>query len=167
MKDDTFLLDANIFIEAHRRYYGFDVCPGFWESLGHFAMGGRIISIDRVYSELKVGQDSLWDWARPIAELFVPSTEPQVVQAFSEVIQWVKREPQFRPEAKSEFATKADGWIAAYAQVHGTVIVTHEGHDPNVKKRVPLGNVCREFKLPVMDTFTMLRKLQIRFDWKT
>jgi len=24
----VFLLDANVFIEAHRRYYSFDICPG-------------------------------------------------------------------------------------------------------------------------------------------
>ena len=27
MKDSVFALDANIFIEAHRRYYGVDLCP--------------------------------------------------------------------------------------------------------------------------------------------
>ena len=45
MSEDTFVLDANIFIEAHRRYYGLDLCPGFWESLRHFAERGRILSI--------------------------------------------------------------------------------------------------------------------------
>lgn len=28
-----FLLDANVFIEAKNRYYGFDICPGFWRWL--------------------------------------------------------------------------------------------------------------------------------------
>ncbi|MDE2794684.1 MAG: DUF4411 family protein [Gemmatimonadota bacterium] len=32
MTSDGFLLDANIFIEAHRHYYGLDLCPGFPES---------------------------------------------------------------------------------------------------------------------------------------
>ena len=55
----TFVLDANIFIEAHRRYYGLDFCPGFWESLAHFAGQGRLLSIDRVYRELEKGRDAL------------------------------------------------------------------------------------------------------------
>ena len=59
---------------------------------------------------------------------------------------WASGEPQFRAEAISEFAAAADGWVAAYAWVHGTIVVTHERHDPNVKKRVPLGNVCHEFR---------------------
>ena len=25
------VLDANVFVEAHRRYCAFDLCPGFWE----------------------------------------------------------------------------------------------------------------------------------------
>ena len=166
MSDDTFVLDANIFIEAHRRYYGLDLCPGFWESLGHFARRGRVLSIDRVYRELEKGGDSLWDWAKDSRELFVSSAAPEIVEAFSEIMEWVRAKPQFRAEAISEFASVADGWVAAYARVHGAIVVTHERHDPNVKKRVPLGNVCHEFKLPVKDTFEMLREFQVRFGWE-
>ena len=167
MSGDTFLLDANIFIEAHRRYYGLDLCPGFWESLRHFARHGRVLSIDRVYRELMRGGDSLWDWAKNSPpELFVSSAAPEIVKAFSEIMAWVQGHPQFFAEAKSKFASEADGWVAAYARVHGMIVVTHERLDPNVKKRVPLGNVCHEFKLPVKDTFEMLRELQVRFGWE-
>ncbi len=36
----AYLLDANVFIDAKNRYYGFDFCPGFWDwvDLAH-AMG--------------------------------------------------------------------------------------------------------------------------------
>ena len=33
MTNPVFVLDTNIFIEAHRRYYAQDLCPGFWECL--------------------------------------------------------------------------------------------------------------------------------------
>ena len=29
----TYLLDANVFIEGSKRYYGFDFCPAFWDWL--------------------------------------------------------------------------------------------------------------------------------------
>lgn len=29
----TFLVDADVFIAAKNRYYAFDICPGFWNSL--------------------------------------------------------------------------------------------------------------------------------------
>ena len=162
----AFVLDANIFIEAHRRYYGLDLCPGFWESLRHFRQRGRVVSIDRVYRELETGDDALWDWAKASPGLFVSSAEPEIVEAFSEIMEWASGEPQFRAEAISEFAAAADGWVAAYARVHGSIVVTHERHDPNVKKRVPLGNVCHEFDLPVKDTFEVLRELHVRFGWE-
>ena len=167
MTGDTFVLDANIFIEAHRRYYGLDLCPGFWESLRHFAHSGRVLSIDRVYRELEGGRDALWKWARDSPpDFFVSSASPEIVSAYSQIMTWVNGHPQFFPEAKSKFASEADGWVAAYARVHGSIVVTHERHDPNVKKRVPLGNVCHEFRLPVKDTFEMLRELQVHFGWE-
>ena len=29
----AYLLDANVFISAHRLYYGMNLCPGFWDAL--------------------------------------------------------------------------------------------------------------------------------------
>ena len=166
MSEGSFVLDANIFIEAHRRYYGLDLCPGFWESLRHFARQGRVVSIDRVYRELEKGDDALWDWARDFPDVFVSSAAPEIVETFSEIMEWVSGKRQFGDEAISEFADAADGWVAAYARVHGAIVVTHERHDPNLKKRVPLGNVCDKFDLPVEDTFGMLRELHARFGWE-
>ncbi len=28
-----YVLDANVFIDAHQNYYAFDICPGFWNAL--------------------------------------------------------------------------------------------------------------------------------------
>lgn len=54
-----FVLDANIFIDAHRRYYAFDFAPGFWRVLIEQAEKGRVISIDRVRDELIASNDAL------------------------------------------------------------------------------------------------------------
>ncbi len=42
-----YLLDANVFIEAHQRYYGSDVCPGFWRALIQQHERKRVFSIDK------------------------------------------------------------------------------------------------------------------------
>ena len=49
-------------ITAHRSYYAFDICPGFWAAVqtGHSA--SRIYSTQRVLTELKRGGDVLMDW---------------------------------------------------------------------------------------------------------
>ena len=79
---------------------------------------------------------------------------------------WVKENCQFRPEAESEFANTADGWIAAYASVHNGIVITHEVFRKNVKRRVPLPNVCKEFNIDYQNPFEMLRELEVRFDWE-
>ena len=82
------------------------------------------------------------------------------------MLAWVQKSSQFRFEAKEEFARVADGWVAAYAKVHDAVVVTHEIFRANVRKRVPLANVCQEFSIAYCDTFEMLHQLDVRFDWQ-
>lgn len=76
---------------------------------------------------------------------------------------WVQNNSQFKPEAKSEFATVADGWLIAYAQAHNAVVVTHELFRPNATNRVLIPNICRQFNVPYLNTFEMLRQLGVRF----
>ncbi|MDZ4658022.1 MAG: DUF4411 family protein [Bythopirellula sp.] len=57
-----YLLDANAFIEAKNRYYGFDLCPGFWASLVAQHGAKRLWSIDRIAAELQEQDDEVKDW---------------------------------------------------------------------------------------------------------
>lgn len=57
MRAETrFVLDANVLIQAHRTYYAFDICPGYWTALLVHHDGERLCSIDRVRSELLAGE---------------------------------------------------------------------------------------------------------------
>ena len=40
------LLDANVFIEAGRRHYGFDFCPAFWQWLIRENAQGRVLGME-------------------------------------------------------------------------------------------------------------------------
>ena len=161
-----YVLDADVFMAAHRRYYAQDLCPGFWECLTHYCREKRLLGIDRVRSEIQP-PDALFEWvSRAPSELFVSSAEPPVIAAFTEMVNWVQGNEQFLPEAKTEFAEVADGWVAAYARVHNAVVVTQEVFNADVRKRVPLPNVCRQFGVDYRDTFEMLRELEVRFDWR-
>ena len=162
-----FLLDANVFIEAHRRYYAFDICPGFWDCLLHHTKDASIYSIDRVRDEIKAG-DKLGAWIKDATPktLFFSTDEPSIAQQFSLIMQWAQSSKHYKPEAKAEFAQVADGWLVAFAKAHNYTVVTHEVLDPLAKKRIPIPNVCKEFKVPYMDTFEMLRGLRAKFNWK-
>lgn len=162
-----YVLDTNVFIEAHKRYYAFDICPGFWEWLSHHSARNDIVSIDRVKAEIVGYQDALSEWAKDPAreDLFADTTGQAVSDAYGRVIDWVDRNSHFRTQAKSEFAAGADGWLVAYAIVYDAVLVTDEVYDEDAKKAVKIPNVCTEFGVCYMNTFKMLRELQVRFDW--
>ena len=160
-----FVLDSNIFIEAHRRYYAFDICPGFWDSLAHYCRAHRLWSIDRVLEELRESNDPLSDWVKAAPEeLFVSTREEAIYNRYAEIIAWVDSN-EFLEHAKAEFARGADGWLIAYALVHDGVIVTHEEYASRVKRKVPIPNVCKQFNVEYTDTFKMIRELDIAFHW--
>lgn len=164
---DKFLLDANPLIEAKNRYYGFDLCSGFWTSLLHGHNVDKVFSLDQIRAEMLSQQDELADWVTSVVpnSFFLSSQDLRVQDAFASLVNWVYSQQQFSDAAKQEFAGVADGWVIAYAQVHGMAVVTHEVYQPSVKRRVPIPNVCLEFNIPCLDTFAMLRKLGVCFGY--
>ena len=167
-----YVLDANVFIEAHQKHYSFDICPGFWKALVAQHARRRVVSIDRVHveltdidAELTETDDVLRDWAENTApkEFFKQTKDQAVIDMFADMVRWVNSEPQFRRAAKAEFLTVADGWVIAYAKVNALTVVTHEVHAPDVQKKVPMPNVCLEFDVDYVNTFEMLEDLKVKF----
>ena len=160
----TYVLDTNVFIEAARRYYAFDIAPPFWESLVQNAANGRIYSIDRVKQELERGKDELTTWATSqFNDAFASTDEEDVIESYSEVISWVQAQEQFLDAAKADFAAVADGWLVAYAKAKGYIVVTHELPATDARSKVPIPNVCEALGVRYVDTFAMLRELGVRF----
>lgn len=165
----TYVLDSNIFIEAKQRYYAFDVCPGFWDALVWQHGQGRVVSVDRVKTELEGFADDLSTWATTtMPEACFFDTDIDVVtKAYAEAIAWVMGQAQFTEAAKAEFADaeNADAWVIAFAKAMGATVVTHEKSNPDIRRRVPIPNVCDALGVAYIDTFEMLRRLSTRFLW--
>ena len=152
-----YLLDANPFIEAKNRHYGFDICPGFWSSLVAQHEAKRVFSIDRIEISCRSRMTRSRSGSRPCPDTFFKKTQDQaVIDKFQEMVQWVYVQPQFTDAAKTEFASVADGWVMAYAAVIGAT-VDDEQYAPDAKRKVPIPNVCIEFDIKYVDTFEMLR----------
>ena len=160
-------LDANIVIAAWRDYYPIDLYPGFWECLQRFGQEKRLLSVDRVRDEINSPNELVAWLKRYWCDAFALTTEPHTASVFSQMQIWVQTNDQFLPAAKHEFAGAADGWLAAYAKVHGTVLVTNEVFDSNVRRRVPLPNLCRQFDVTYCNTIDMLRGLGVTFNLRT
>lgn len=169
-KSASYILDSDVFITAKNRYYSFAICPGFWDSLLYFYESEVIGSIDHVRSEILRGRKSedLVQWVEnelPPAFFKETGTE-SIVNAFSEIMLWVQRNPQYYDHAKAKFATDADGWLVAYAMVHDAVVVTNEQPQPQSHKRVAIPDICSQFNVTYKDTFEMLHELKVRYEWR-
>lgn len=166
---NRYVLDANAFIEPRNRYYGFDICPGYWSALVHQHEMKRVCSIDRIRAELVPKYERDWDdiarWIdEQVPESFFKKTEDQkVIKQYQAMVNWVYSQTQFDQAAKSEFASVADGWVMAYAAVNGLVVVTYEQYPPDAKSKVPMPNVGVEFDVVCVDPFKMQRDFGEKF----
>jgi hypothetical protein len=165
MTEKGYLLDTGVFIEAHRRYwYRLDLNPGFWEALLHFQGAGRLLSLDRCRDEVAEG-DMLASWIAGAPDGFFLSTAAADVAAkYAAVMAWAAAS-DFTDGAKAEFASNADGWLVAYAGVHDLIVVTHETHEPARRNKIKVPNGCEQFGVEWIDTFEMLRQLEVKFAW--
>lgn len=166
MSERRYILDANVFIEAENRHYGFGICPGFWKLLDHHG-NHLVVSVKPVRDELAT--EALADWAtnRAPEGFFRAVDDPEVLAEYRRMMQWVMTNRQFQQQAKEKFAREADCWLAAYAKAHGSdwIVVTEEEYARDVKKKVPLPNVCKEFGVEHMDTVQLVKELKGVFDW--
>ena len=163
VEQPVYVLDANVFIEAARRYYAFDLGTRFWDILSQHAENGVIESIDRVRDELGK-EDELAAWANnDFRKAFRSTDDVDVIDSYRRVMSWVQKHAQFSDAAKADFAMGADGWLVAYAMAQRRVIVTHEVLALDAKRKVPIPNVCDHFHVRWVDTFKMLRELGVRF----
>jgi hypothetical protein len=159
-----------VFITAKNSYYAFAICPGFWDSLIYHHGEGSICSIDKVKGELLAGRKTedlvLWVKKKLPAGFFIGTDDEAVISAYTEVMLWVQRNPQYYDHAKAKLATEADGWLVAYAMAHDHIVVTNEQPRPQARNRILLPDVCSHFNVTCKDIFFMLTDLNVRYDWR-
>lgn len=161
----AFLVDTNIFVDAHRRYYGFDIVPSFWDFLDQQFSAGSLVSIRPVLDELKKGDDALTDWAKNRPDFF-KDLDDATVEKMVELADWANqqvRQGDLTQAAVDEFLSVTDYFLVAFAAAHDLVVLTHEQPSPGAKKRVLIPNVCKIFGVAYADTFEMMRSLGAQF----
>jgi Domain of unknown function (DUF4411) len=75
----TYLVDANVLIQAKNAHYAFDFCPGFWEWLLAANEDGTVFSVQKVAEELRDGNDELAQWTRDRDDAFFLVPDDPVV----------------------------------------------------------------------------------------
>ena len=156
-----YLLDANVFIEAKRRHYGFDFCPAFWDWLDQKHAAGTVFSIEKVADELLAGNDDLSQWAGLRGAAFFLLPDDRLLSSLVAVAEWVRGQ-SYRPGAIGAFLEDADYYLVAHAHAHTHVVVTHEVPSDGVRQ-VKIPNVAIGMKLKCMTPYEMLRLERARF----
>ncbi len=159
-----YLLDANVFIQAHRFYYPMDVFPIFWDWLKRENEKESIFSLDMIFDELKIGEDGLADWCNKLnRDNWFLSSEDEITQNnLSTIADWVLMQ-DYKETAKAEFLSVADPWLIAKAKTDNMTVVTQEKSDPNSKRKIFIPDVCMAFDVNFINTVDLLRTLGGKF----
>ena len=157
----AYLLDANVFIQAQRLYYGLDFCPAFWEWLILRNAKGQVFSIERVEDELKAVADDLAVWAVDRGPGFFLKPDPAMLPALGSVSSWATGQ-HYEPAAVSTFLQVADYYLVAHALAHGHTVVTLEVAKTSSKK-IKIPDACIGLDVKCVTTFEMLRGERARF----
>jgi len=158
-----YLLDSNTFIEAKNKHYNMMFCPAYWDWIDSRHAAGVVNSISMVYDELIDYGDELSEWARARKSLFLAVEDEQTQMAYIEVVQYVNDLPNAREIEKAKFLSKADPWLIAKAITRGSVLVTHESLAPDNTTKVKIPNVCANFGVEYLNTYSLLTALQASF----
>jgi hypothetical protein len=160
----VYLLDANVFIEAKNRYYGFDFCPAFWDWLILKNNQQIVFGIEAVYQELTKSTDVLSSWAKSNKnKLFLPPNT-EMRSMLTPLSEWAMNPTnQYTDVARAEFLSVADYYLVCYALANNMTLITHEIFEPNIKKKIKIPNVCVDFTINYMNPFEMLRREKAKF----
>ncbi len=157
----SYLLDANVFIQAKNLHYGFDFCPAFWDWLVEQNGAGKVASIEKVADELRAGDDELGEWAAARDEGFFLPPDDFVLPALGTVSEWASGQG-YQPSAVTTFQQVADYWLIAHALAHKCIVVTHEVPADTARK-IKIPNACIGLDLRCMNPYEMLRRERARF----
>jgi Domain of unknown function (DUF4411) len=152
----AYLLDSGIFIEAKRRFYGLDFCPGYWNWLMREANAGTLRSIERVADELGAQQDELSAWAATLPAGFFLRPDAAFSDAFQRVSQWALNS-SFQAAAYNEFLDVADSFLVAQALAGGHTVVTLEkpATTPS-RKKIKVPDACAGVGVKSMTPYALM-----------
>lgn len=165
-----YCLDANVFVEAHRRYYAFDIAPPFWRALEQWGQAQAICSPRQVFDELAGQGDALAHWCKTSGAALFVDPDPETHSRFQALA--LHLTSRYQQHLYSSFLAGADPWVIAYADAHKLTVVTmevlrQETVDPRTGKvggkKIQIPNVCQHFNVPTCNTFDLLREMKFSF----
>ncbi len=160
-----YLLDSNVLIDADRDYYPIDRVPEFWDWLLHMAAQDLLKVPIETFEEVNDGKGQLVDWIKEHKAVLLEETELETGSVSHAI------EAGYAPDlTENELESlRADPFLVAYGvALPGEVtVVTMERSKPSRKRanrHIP--DVCDDLRVPCIDTYELLRRLDFRTDWQ-
>lgn len=156
-----YCLDANVLIQAWRKYYAPSLCPSYWETLDRLGAEGRLFVPDEVFKEIKKGDDDLFHWLKG-SRIVVRPKSGMVTQNWSAILAKDPKHQLLVDNTRSR--SLADPWVIAHAITEQAVVVTKEEKETAANsKRVKIPNVCEAMGVRCINDFEMIAELGVRF----
>ncbi|MHA3097599.1 DUF4411 family protein [Acinetobacter brisouii] len=161
-----YLIDSNIFIDGHNRFYHPKFCDLFWDWLNAGFIQHAFFSIDKVKDEVTKPDPTKNELSRLISanrlpsQFFVSSLANQnLFKSYTEVISWSTNHNFYSSAAKEEFAssTIADAYLISVAKAEGYTIVTAETSQPHDKNRIRIPDAAKIFNVKTVRLDQLLK----------
>ena len=146
-----YLLDANIFIEAYKRYYHNKIVSNFWQWL---VKDEDIYTIQKIKDEIDDGNDELYTLIKNVKTL-------GNIQNIGQVANYVNQ--KYNQEETAKFLAKADPLlIATGINNAGVTVITNEVLVGNNSNKIKIPNVCKGLNVNYKNgIFDILKSKQI------
>lgn len=150
-----YLVDANVLITAHRQWYGFDFCPGFWDWLVTLHARGELFSVARVQEEIRGASDELAGWVASLPATFFLAERAEDAPAFDNLRRWAAAQG-YESAGITDFMHKADAALIAQASWRRATVVTQEVRSAG-RRVVKIPDACIGVGVRYATTPEMLR----------
>jgi len=172
-----YVIDSCSLITPFRNYYNPKIIPTFLDKIQNLVDDGKLCTIDKVKDEIMHEDDSLAQWfrrtfSRPVlfsrrseTDFLFRFGEKTEIQVFSSISSWILNNSQFKESAKERFLSGsiADPYLVAFCKAHNLILITEEKYIPDIKRRIPIPNVCQVFAVRYMGILELLVTEGIQF----
>ena len=157
----TYCLDANVLIEAWRRYYSPKFCPDYWEVLKELGIRQRVFLPELVYEEITRTEDELSKWLKG-SRIPIRKTSASVIGCLQSIYAHNPLHKNLVDSVKGR--SLADPWVIAHAIDEKATVVTKEEKITAINStKIKIPNVCDNMSVRWMDDFGFVAELGIQF----
>ena len=159
-----YCIDTNVLIQAWQKYYSPRFCPDYWTILNELGNQGIIFIPQMVNEEILRTDDELSKWLKKsnIPVLIIDTKVTNLLKAI------YAADPSHKNLVdNTKQRSLADPWVIAHAINENAIIVTKEEKvNATNTSRIKIPNVCDNMKIPWINDFQFIEKLNIRFSCK-